>query len=127
MELFLFYFAIFISEPIPDPDHPAMELAATFDAEDLNEGTEVCDHSDSDEGSVLEEEVTDEPPTDSNQNEINTVVGSVPSSSQEEKKSYASIVSSCPKLLSLQPLVLTFDTHLTEFHTDVEFHTDEGN
>ncbi|XP_057514503.1 nuclear transport factor 2-like [Actinidia eriantha] len=71
-------------EPIPDPDHPAMELAATFDAEDLNEGTEVCDRSDSDEGSVLEEEVTDE---------INTVVGSVPCASQEEKKSYASIMS----------------------------------
>ncbi|GFS40332.1 nuclear transport factor 2 (NTF2) family protein with RNA binding (RRM-RBD-RNP motifs) domain-containing protein [Actinidia rufa] len=80
-------------EPIPDPDHPAMELAATFDAEDLKESAEVCDRSDSDEGSVLEEEVTDEPPTDSNQNEINTVVGSVPSSSQEEKKLYASIMS----------------------------------
>ncbi|KAL7161201.1 hypothetical protein ACSBR2_041787 [Camellia fascicularis] len=44
-------------EPIRGPDHPPLEPVATFQTEDLNNGPEVCDPSDHEEGSVLEEEV----------------------------------------------------------------------
>ncbi|KAI7985629.1 Nuclear transport factor 2 [Camellia lanceoleosa] len=44
-------------EPIRGPDHPPLEPVATFQIEDLNNGPEVCDPSDHEEGSVLEEEV----------------------------------------------------------------------
>ncbi|XP_028075736.1 putative G3BP-like protein isoform X1 [Camellia sinensis] len=79
-------------EPIRGPDHPPLEPVATFQTEDLNNGPEVCDPSDHEEGSVLEEEVIDEPPTHSSQIETYTVVSSDPSDAHEQKKSYASIV-----------------------------------
>ena len=106
---------ILVSEPIPGPDQPASDTAATFEAEDIN-GAEVYDPSDNDEGSVLEEEVIDDPQTHSSQNEANTFVSSDPApvqeekqsyAAQEEKKSYASIVSLCEKLLPLQALLLS--------------------
>ncbi|KAL6973483.1 hypothetical protein U1Q18_027670 [Sarracenia purpurea var. burkii] len=72
-------------------DQPALEPAATFEAEDAN-GAEVCDPSDNEEGSVLEEEVINDPLNRSSQNEANAVVSTDPVAAQEEKKSYASIV-----------------------------------
>ncbi|CAL5362393.1 unnamed protein product [Camellia sinensis] len=83
-------------EPIRSPDHPPLEPVATFQTEDLNNGPQVCDPSDHEEGSVLGEKVIDEPPTHSSQIETNTVVTSDPSDAHEQKKSYASIGSSCP-------------------------------
>ena len=109
---------IHASEPILGPDQPASDTAATFEAEDMN-GAEVYDPSDNDEGSVLEEEVIDDPQTHSSQNEANAFVSSESSdpapaqeekksyTSPEEKKSYASIVSLCEKLLPLQALSLS--------------------
>ncbi|KAI7985630.1 Nuclear transport factor 2 [Camellia lanceoleosa] len=79
-------------EPIRGPDHPPLEPVATFQTEDLNNSPEVCDPSDHEEGSVLEEEVIDEPPTHSSQIETYTVVSSDPSDAREQKESYASIV-----------------------------------
>ncbi|XP_057466197.1 nuclear transport factor 2-like isoform X3 [Actinidia eriantha] len=76
-------------EPILGPDQPASDTAATFEAEDIN-GAEVYDPSDNDEGSVLEEEVIDDPQTHSSQNEANAFVSSDPAPAQEEKKSYTS-------------------------------------
>ncbi|GFZ15751.1 hypothetical protein Acr_25g0001600 [Actinidia rufa] len=76
-------------EPILGPDQPASGTAATFEAEDIN-GAEVYDPSDNDEGSVLEEEVIDDPQTHSSQNEANAFVSSDPAPAQEEKKSYTS-------------------------------------
>ncbi|XP_057474315.1 nuclear transport factor 2-like isoform X1 [Actinidia eriantha] len=75
-------------EPIQGPDQPASDTAATFEAEDIN-GAEVFDPSDNDEGSVLEEEVIDDPQTHSSQNEANIFVSSDPAPAQEEKQSYA--------------------------------------
>ncbi|XP_059640390.1 nuclear transport factor 2-like isoform X2 [Cornus florida] len=80
------------SEPIQAPDLPASDPATTFEAEDLNIGEEICDPSDNEGGSTLEEEVVDELPTQSIQNEIIASVSSDPSAAQEGKKSYASIV-----------------------------------
>ncbi|KAM7475689.1 hypothetical protein LguiB_022932 [Lonicera macranthoides] len=75
-------------EPTPAPDNPA----PTFESEDLQNGAEVYNPSDNEEGSGLEEEVINEPPSQSGQNETVAVVSSDPSAAQEEKKSYASIV-----------------------------------
>ncbi|CAL5445002.1 unnamed protein product [Camellia sinensis] len=72
-------------EPIRSPDHPPLEPVATFQTEDLNNGPEVCDPSDHEEGSVLGEKVIDEPPTHSSQIETNTVVTSDPSDAHEQK------------------------------------------
>ncbi|CAL5441936.1 unnamed protein product [Camellia sinensis] len=44
-------------EPIRSPDHPPLEPVATFQTEDLNNGPQVCDPSDHEEGSVLGEKV----------------------------------------------------------------------
>ncbi|KAI7984991.1 Nuclear transport factor 2 [Camellia lanceoleosa] len=71
-------------EPIRGPDHPPLEPVATSQTEDLNNGPEVCDPSDHEEGSVLEEKVIDEPPTHSSPSD--------PSDAREQKKSYASMV-----------------------------------
>ncbi|KAI8019739.1 Nuclear transport factor 2 [Camellia lanceoleosa] len=79
-------------EPIRGPDHSVLEPAVTFEAEDINNGAEVCDPSDHEEESVIEGEVIDEPPTHSSEIEANTVVNSDTSAAQEGKKSYASIV-----------------------------------
>ncbi|KAK2979645.1 hypothetical protein RJ640_015053 [Escallonia rubra] len=74
------------------PVDPAFDPATSFEEEDLHNGAEVCDPSDNEEGSVLEEEIVDEPPTNSTQNEVSMVDNADPSAIQEEKKSYASIV-----------------------------------
>ncbi|CAL5372235.1 unnamed protein product [Camellia sinensis] len=79
-------------EPIRGPDHSVLEPAVTFEAEDINNGAEVCDPSDHEEESVFEGEVIDEPPTHSSEIEANTVVNSDTSAAQEGKKSYAAMV-----------------------------------
>ncbi|THG11951.1 hypothetical protein TEA_018250 [Camellia sinensis var. sinensis] len=79
-------------EPIRGPDHSVLEPAVTFEAEDINNGAEVCDPSDHEEESVIEGEVIDEPPTHSSEIEANTVVNSDTSAAQEGKKSYAAMV-----------------------------------
>ncbi|KAA8541045.1 hypothetical protein F0562_025008 [Nyssa sinensis] len=92
------------SEPEPTThasDHPALDPSTTFEAEDLSNGPEVCDPSDNEEGSVLEEEVVDELPTHSSPNEIIAGVTSDPSVAQEEKKSYASIVMKVTKVTTV--------------------------
>ncbi|KAK3037966.1 hypothetical protein RJ639_030671 [Escallonia herrerae] len=79
-------------EPTDVPVDPAFDPATSFEEEDLHNGAEVCDPSDNEEGSVLEEEIVDEPPTNSTVYEVSMVDNADPSATQEEKKSYASIV-----------------------------------
>ncbi|KAL5987872.1 hypothetical protein ACLOJK_035628 [Asimina triloba] len=69
---------------VADPETPVSE-------EDLNNGEEVCNPSDNEDGSVIEEEVVG-PSAHSSQNEVRHVLE--PSSTPEDapKKSYASIV-----------------------------------
>ncbi|KAJ6293922.1 hypothetical protein OIU76_022069 [Salix suchowensis] len=79
----------------PDPtqvtDHVMVDPATSFE-EDLNNGAEVCDGSDKEDGSVLEVEVV-EPLTDSTQNEILPTIHAAPVSLEDApKKSYASIL-----------------------------------
>ncbi|XAR51235.1 hypothetical protein NMG60_11005801 [Bertholletia excelsa] len=78
-------------EPVLSPDRPTEEPGTASEVEDLNNGAEVCDPSDHDEGSVGEEEVIN-PPINSSHIEAETIISSDPSATQEEKKSYASIV-----------------------------------
>ncbi|XP_052179513.1 nuclear transport factor 2-like isoform X2 [Diospyros lotus] len=84
-------------EPINAPDHPEPEPSMSFESEGLNNGAEVCDPSDHEEGSVLEEEVIDEPPMNSSQNETIPIIISDPSTAHEDKKSYASIATKAAK------------------------------
>lgn len=71
-----------------------VEPAASF-GEDLDNGAEVCDPSDNDEGSVIEEEVI-EPPSHSTENQSVPVVESAPEAQEDvPKQSYAAIVSCC--------------------------------
>ncbi|KAF8399605.1 hypothetical protein HHK36_015474 [Tetracentron sinense] len=81
-------------EPSHAPDCPVPELATSSVEEDLNYGEEVCDPSDNEEGSVIEEEIVVEPPANSSQDEVLPVADSTSSTVQEDvlKKSYASIV-----------------------------------
>jgi hypothetical protein len=89
-----------LPEPAHAPEHPAVDPATSFEEEDLNDGAEVCDPSDNEEGSVVEVEVI-KPSTDAGQNEVLTVVdstdvASAPAAEDDApKKSYASIVSPC--------------------------------
>lgn len=82
----------------PEPSHvaenPAYDSApaAAPEAQDMQNGAEVCDPSDNEEGSGLEEEIIQEPPSKSSQNETVIIAASDLSAGQEEKKSYASIV-----------------------------------
>ncbi|CAK9147951.1 unnamed protein product [Ilex paraguariensis] len=92
-------------EPAHVPDHPAFDPETTLEDEDLHDGAEVCDPSDDEEGSVIEEELVDEPPAHFSQNETITIVSSDPSTAQEEKKSYASIVK-VPKVS--KPLMVVY-------------------
>lgn len=74
-----------------------VDRATSFEEEDLNNGPEVCDPSDNDEGSVIEEEIV-EPPAYSTQNQGLADVDPTPDPAPETqedvpKKSYASIVS----------------------------------
>ena len=98
------------SEPVHAPDHLAVDRAPNFEEEDLNNGPEVCDPSDNEEGSVIEEEIvepptlippkqippTQMPPTQISENKDLPAVDSAPENLEDApKKSYASIVSSC--------------------------------
>ncbi|KAG6746925.1 hypothetical protein POTOM_049301 [Populus tomentosa] len=80
----------------PDPtqvtDHLTVDPATSFEEEDLNNGSEVCDHSDKEDGSVIDVEVV-EPVTDSTQNEILATINAAPASLEDAPKiSYASIL-----------------------------------
>lgn len=91
-------------EPVHVPDHSTFDPATTAPSEEQN-GAEVCDPSDNEEGSVIEEEVVNEPQAHQSQNETSAVDCSDPSAAQDEKKSYASIVSISS---SLSPLLQLF-------------------
>ncbi|XP_043703680.1 nuclear transport factor 2-like isoform X2 [Telopea speciosissima] len=80
-------------EPAHVPDGPVLDPASSLMEESLNNGEEVCDPSDNDDGSVIEEEVPVEPQAQLSQNEAQPVAESA-STVQEDapKKSYASIV-----------------------------------
>lgn len=78
-------------EPTLVADNAAFNSAPAPEAEDVQNGAEICDPSDIEEGSVLEEEVIQELPSKS-QDEMVTIAVSDLSAAQEEKISYASIV-----------------------------------
>ncbi|KAA8542556.1 hypothetical protein F0562_023708 [Nyssa sinensis] len=92
-------------EPTHASDHPEWDPATSFEAEDLDNGAEVCDPSDN-EGSVSEAEIVTEIPINSSQNEIIPDVSSDPSAAQDEKKSYASIVKVTKVTTALTPVHL---------------------
>ncbi|KAJ0751247.1 putative Ras GTPase-activating protein-binding protein [Helianthus annuus] len=78
-------------------NNPTYDSPTTLADEDLNNGPEVCDPEEDNEGSGsgLEEEVVDVPepaPVQTSPNETGSVQKPDSSASQEEKKSYASIV-----------------------------------
>ncbi|XVE56798.1 hypothetical protein DITRI_Ditri04bG0039800 [Diplodiscus trichospermus] len=82
----------------PEPEHThdhltEPEYPLTYpEEEDVNNGAEVCDPSDKEEGSVIEEEVV-EPQNAVSQNESVPTVDSAPVALEDApKKSYASIV-----------------------------------
>lgn len=78
-------------EHIPVPDHSTFDPATIAASEEQNIA-EVCDPSDNEEDSVIEEEVVNEAITHQNQNETAAVdLCDVPAT-LDEKKSYASIV-----------------------------------
>lgn len=89
-----------LPEPAHAPEHPAADPATSFEGEDLNDDAEVCDPSDNEEGSVVEDEVI-KPSIDAGQNEVLKEVDSpgvalAPAAEDDApKKSYASIVSPC--------------------------------
>ncbi|KAK8687648.1 hypothetical protein V6N13_086451 [Hibiscus sabdariffa] len=79
-------------EPGPPHDHLAEDPLANPEEEDINNGAEVCDPSDEEEGSVIEEEVV-VPQNVVSQNESAVVDESTPAVLEDApKKSYASIV-----------------------------------
>ncbi|KAM1081160.1 hypothetical protein ACFX2I_015641 [Malus domestica] len=81
-------------EPIHAPDHLVVDPAIPFEEEDLNNGAEVCDPSDNDEGSVVEDELV-EPPALPSQNlaEVDPTPDPAPETQEDApKKSYASIL-----------------------------------
>ncbi|KAJ8773162.1 hypothetical protein K2173_028339 [Erythroxylum novogranatense] len=79
-------------EPSQSSDHAIVDQPPSFEEEDPNNGAEVCDPSDKEEGSVTEEVVI-ENPIDSTQNIVGSSVDAVPAASEDaSKKSYASIV-----------------------------------
>ncbi|KAK9926133.1 hypothetical protein M0R45_023379 [Rubus argutus] len=88
--------AALIAEPEPThtPDHLVVEDPETSFEEDPNNDPEVCDPSDNEEGSVIEEEaVIVEPPIQSSQNIDLPDVDPTPEAQEDApKKSYASIV-----------------------------------
>ncbi|KAK8978122.1 hypothetical protein V6N11_062918 [Hibiscus sabdariffa] len=84
------------SAPTPEPgtphDHLAEDPLTNPEEEDINNGAEVCDPSDEEEGSVIEEEVV-EPQNIVSQNESVVADESAPAVLEDApKKSYASIV-----------------------------------
>lgn len=108
-------------EPAHNQDHIPADRAIVIEGEDLDNGPEVCDPSDKEEGSVVEDEIV-EPPTNSVQNEVHASVDSAPVAQGDapEKKSYASIVSWLLNVLYLSSAVcgvcgvnLFFDNYWT--------------
>lgn len=91
--------------PVHVPDHHPLDTATSFEVEeeeDLDNGAEVCDPSDN-EGSVIEEEIVEPPPTHSEQIETVIIVETAPATQDDvPKKSYASIVSACIYLFLLK-------------------------
>lgn len=79
------------ADPEPNvPDHIPLDPAISYEEDDLNNGAEVCDPSDNEEISVIEEEVIE---TQSNENETVIIIDSAPASQEDApKRSYASIV-----------------------------------
>lgn len=78
-------------EHIPVPDHSTFDPATTAASEEQTIA-EVCDPSDNEEDSVIEEEVVNEAITHHNQKETTAVDLSDVPATLDEKKSYASIV-----------------------------------
>ncbi|XVF08919.1 hypothetical protein REPUB_Repub07fG0046100 [Reevesia pubescens] len=79
-------------EPEPTHDHHAEDPLNHPEEEDINDDAEVCDPSDKEEGSVIEEDVV-EPQNIASQNESVVTVDSAPVAPEDApKKSYASIV-----------------------------------
>ncbi|KAF2282319.1 hypothetical protein GH714_043848 [Hevea brasiliensis] len=80
------------SDPTQDTDYLAVDPATSLEEEDLNNGAEVFDPSDKEEGSVIKEEVV-EHQTGSTDGEILISVDASPAALEyAPKKSYASIV-----------------------------------
>lgn len=83
----------FLPEPTHGPDHLVVDSATPLEEEDLNNGAEVHDPSDNEDGSVIEEEVV-EPPPHSRENRSFPAVDPTPEALEDApKQSYASIVS----------------------------------
>lgn len=83
---------VFLLEPTPSVDHHVLNHATSISEEYVNNGAEVSDTSDNEDGSVVEEEEVVDTGGKSSQNEVQEV----PSASvldDTRKKSYASIVS----------------------------------
>ncbi|KAJ0106435.1 hypothetical protein Patl1_18915 [Pistacia atlantica] len=80
-------------EPAHNHDHVPVDRAIAIEGEDLDNGPEVYDPSDKEEGSVIEEEVV-EPLVVSVHSEIHTVDDSATVTEEDlpQKKSYASIL-----------------------------------
>ncbi|KAJ8752739.1 hypothetical protein K2173_007049 [Erythroxylum novogranatense] len=79
-------------EPGQSSDHAIVDHPASLEEEDLDNGAEVCDPSDKEEGSVTEEDVI-EPPVDLAQNVVVSSDDAVPAALEDAPKiSYASIV-----------------------------------
>ncbi|XP_048329439.2 nuclear transport factor 2 isoform X1 [Ziziphus jujuba] len=72
------------------PEHLVVDAEAPYE-EDLDNGAEVCDPSDDEEGSVIAEEVV-EPPTYSSENKSLAVDSASKAQEDVPKKSYASIL-----------------------------------
>lgn len=105
-------------EPVHVPDHSTFDPATTAPSEEQN-GAEVCDPSDNEEGSVIEEEVVNEPQAHQSQNETSAVDCSDPSAAQDEKKSYASIVKVTKAATStIIPYAPTRSTHVGPAKSD---------
>ncbi|CAK7323219.1 unnamed protein product [Dovyalis caffra] len=97
-------------EPTQATDHLTVDPAASFEEEDLNNGAEVCDPSEKEDGSVIEVEVV-EPSTDSTQNEILATVNAAPASMEDApKKSYASIVKVMKGYTTSRPVHVSMTT-----------------
>ncbi|XP_068305682.1 nuclear transport factor 2-like isoform X1 [Pyrus communis] len=85
-------------EPIHAPDHLVVDPATPSEEEDLNNGAEVCDPSDNDERSVVEDELVEpEPQALASQNrglaEVDPTPDPAPETQEDApKKSYASIL-----------------------------------
>lgn len=112
-----------------------VDRATSFEEEDLNNGPEVCDPSDNDEGSVIEEEIV-EPPAHSSQNQGLADVDPTPDPAPETqedvpKKSYASIVSLGPSpsfvFYFLGASIFTFDVNPIFGFNLMKLHLGEGN